>query len=232
MPASVLGAFAKTSRDLEKLIDQYKNIGDTIMTDTETAMDYLLWLDVETTGLDLEANSLLEIELRLTDMAGKLRKRFHDIITPPESVRFDRSALKMHAANSLIPRACAASTTMWHSAALLRDWLTDTMDELDAVKDTWHPAGSSVHFDIAWLKRNGVDISRYEPVSRQRLDLTSIRILLNAIDTSLWHDITDGIPQTDHRTSSCLDRDIATYKQLLDIAYNHPLVASKNKDTQ
>lgn len=232
LPASVRGAFAESSRYLENLIDRYKKeLGD-IMTDTKTAKDYLLWMDVETTGLDLEANSILEIELRLTDMSGKLQNRFHDIVTPPESVRFDRSALEMHAFNDLILAACGKEMTMWHSAARLRDWLRDTMDKQDAIKDTWHPAGSSVHFDIAWLKRNGVDIDYYTPISHQRLDLTSIRLLLNAIDPSLWHDITEDIPQTDHRTSSCLDRDIATYKQLLDLAYNHPLGPVRNKDAQ
>ncbi|MCI1212081.1 MAG: hypothetical protein LKF93_09615 [Bifidobacterium tibiigranuli] len=206
---------AESPLPLDKLANQdKKDKKEEIMDCIKNADEYLLWVDVETTGLDLEANSILEIELRLTDMSGKLQNRFHDIVTPPESVRFDRSALEMHAFNDLILAACGKEMTMWHSAARLRDWLRDTMDKQDAIKDTWHPAGSSVHFDLAWLKRNGVDIDYYTPISHQRLDLTSIRILINAIDPSLWHDITEDIPQTDHRTTSCLDRDIDTYQRI------------------
>lgn len=216
---AALGARAmleEISQRLSASIDRYKTEKEeTTMTETKTDNEYLLWVDVETTGLDLEANSLLEIELRLTDMSGEEVDSFHQVISPRDGVRFDAVALRMHAANNLLKDACDSDHDQWIAIEMLRDWMGD--DTHPCETDTWHLTGSSVHFDFAWLKCNGVDLDRYTQIHHRRLDLSDIRILLDAIDPQLMKDITDGIPQTDHRTGSCLDRDIETYQHLLDL---------------
>jgi oligoribonuclease len=209
---SAKDALEGASRCLCTLISQFKTDKGDIMTDTEIAKDYLLWVDVETTGLDLEEDSLLEIELRLTDMHGETIDSFYTCIQPRDGIRFDRTALRMHAVNNLLSDACDADYDQYQAIEALRDWMGDDVRPRDP--ETWYLAGSSVHFDLAWLKRNGVDLDRYSQVHHRRLDLSSIRILLDSIDPQYMTDITDGIPRTDHRTGSCLDRDIATYQSI------------------
>ena len=78
--------------------------------------DMLLWMDVETTGLDPDHDRILEVELRCTDMKGVLCVGgFHRVIGLAErnvSITDENfKAWRMHCANGLLEDAFDAGYT-------------------------------------------------------------------------------------------------------------------------
>lgn len=109
--------------------------------------DMLLWMDVETTGLDPDHDRILEVELRCTDMKGVLCVGgFHRVIGLAErnvSITDENfKAWRMHCANGLLEDAFDAGYT----EAATANGLEEYVDSL-AQSFTLHPAGSNPQFD-------------------------------------------------------------------------------------
>lgn len=84
--------------------------------------DMLLWMDVETTGLDPDHDRILEVELRCTDMRGVLCVGgFHRVIGLAErnvSITDENfKAWRMHCANGLLEDALDGGYTEEAAAA-------------------------------------------------------------------------------------------------------------------
>jgi oligoribonuclease len=116
----------------------------------------LVWLDLETTGLDPLSGQILEIGIAITDRDLKtLAERDWTVHYP--SGDFDRSNISryylymtpevraMHEASGLLGD-CARSTKSLAAAG------TEAIDFIEAFGAKGSPlCGSSVHFDRAWL---------------------------------------------------------------------------------
>lgn len=170
----------------------------------------LLWLDLETTGLAPHTDEILELEMRITDLqAENTLSSLHFVIQPLEwsSTRIAPEARAMHSRNNLLKEVADS------------DWLTTEVctilfGELLAASDAkLHPAGSSPQFDLDFLTVHLPEITSL--VSHQRLDLSSIRRYLSTANPEALADIMDGVPETNHRTSRCLGRDIEQYRRML-----------------
>ena len=110
--------------------------------------DMLLWMDVETTGLDPDHDRILEVEMRCTDMKGVLCVGgFHRVIGLAErnvSITGENfKAWRMHCANGLLEDAFDAGYT----EAATANGLEEYVDSL-AQSFTLHPAGSNPQFDL------------------------------------------------------------------------------------
>ena len=106
----------------------------------------LIWLDVETTGLDPEKDALLEIAAVQTDW------NLTQVGEPFEAVlRFDGPVSEfiadMHGSNGLL------ETCEFHGVTLER-CCSDLMSWLGKIEGKRILAGASVHFDRAFLKKN------------------------------------------------------------------------------
>lgn len=138
--------------------------------------DMLLWMDVETTGLDPDHDRILEVELRCTDMKGVLCVGgFHRVIGLAErnvSITDENfKAWRMHCANGLLEDAFDAGYTEAATANALEEYV----DSL-AQSFTLHPAGSNPQFDLDFIGRLCPNL----PLHHHRIDMATIRDSLEA----------------------------------------------------
>ena len=114
--------------------------------------DMLLWMDVETTGLDPDHDRILEVEMRCTDMKGELDVGgFHRVVgLAGRNVSItdeNFKAWRMHCANGLLEDAFDAGYTEEATANALEEYV----DSL-AQSFTLHPAGSNPQFDLDFIE--------------------------------------------------------------------------------
>lgn len=199
---------------LETYIQHLRNPKEPTMS-----TQYLIWLDVETSGLDPMADTLLEVEARITNMKGcpvladenGNGLRFHRVIRLGDNTpirTFNSRTIDMHSRNGLISECMNAKDTLKDVDAQMTMWLTGTNIDPGIM----HPAGTNVQFDLQWLDANMPNLSvLLHKLNHRRLDLTSIRLAeiakgINPYDCG--HDTT-------HRTGDCLDRDLAEYENII-----------------
>lgn len=178
---------------------------------TQTKEKRLLWIDLETTGLDPNKDAILELETRITDTEGEhIFSSLHIVVSPTdyEIAHMSAKAKAMHTKNHLLEETkegflpCSA----WR---MLRANIKD-----GARKAELQPAGSSPHFDIQFLTPRIPDLPKF--VSHQQMDVSGLRRYFNTANPEALASIDDGIPETNHRTTKCLDRDIARYRHMLE----------------
>lgn len=111
---------------------------------TPEPTDALLWLDVETTGLDANTCSILEIGAICTSLdATREFGRYETVIHIDSSQLLEIAlpALRMHTANGLLANCEQAG----HSEQETADDLADFIDRLTTNRNlTLHPAGTNV----------------------------------------------------------------------------------------
>lgn len=167
----------------------------------------LLWMDIETTGLDPERDKMLEVEMWVTDMrAADEDDLLHLVLPVGDRLSISREALAMHMHNGLIDTVMRTSSDTWtESLDDLRSFVSDA-----SFRFVLHPAGSSVHFDMDFLGRLLPGL--FDGCHHRRLDVSSLRMSFEAAGVALPEQ-----EPTDHRTSTCLERDIAQYRTMLDM---------------
>lgn len=175
--------------------------------------DMLLWLDVETTALDPTRGQLLEVGMAVTGMDGETPDDVDDRLIRTWVIEHDAIrlcpdtawAVDVHTRNGLVGEtfgddAVGAYTAAKQINGVLTDW---------AGKYTLHPAGTNVDFDIKWIRSRlelHLDMLHY-----RKLDLTALRFLMRQVTLGAYFE-----PSTDHRVTTCLNRDIKEYKHILD----------------
>lgn len=172
--------------------------------------DMLLWVDVETTGLDPDHDRILEVELRCTDMRCMNEVgRFHRIIgIGGRRIVFNDSNLaawRAHSLNGLLEDAIESECTEEETANALEEYA----DSL-AQAFTLHPAGTNPQFDLEFIGRLCPSL----PLHYRRIDMAAIR---ETLDVCGWDPPSAGETRAEsaHRTSTCLDRDIKEYRQII-----------------
>lgn len=114
--------------------------------------DELVWIDLETTGLDEHRGRILEVGAVVTDAKLNVKAGYHALIGPP---------LTMQERRELHP----AVSSMHNASGLIRDLDERKVQTIATVDDElkWWLfsqlpggnlmlAGSSVHFDRAWMR--------------------------------------------------------------------------------
>ena len=173
--------------------------------------DMLLWMDVETTGLDPDHDRILEVEMRCTDMKGvRCVGGFRRVIglsgRKASVTDGNIKAWRRHCANGL-----------------LEDALEEYVDSL-AQSFTLHPAGSNPQFDLDFIGRLCPNL----PLHYHRIDMATIRDSLEAAGWDVRPEEETPVASA-HRTGTCLDRDIRQYARIIRHLSAHPVryVATK-----
>jgi oligoribonuclease len=131
-----------------------------------------LWLDLETTGLDERQCTILEVAARITDaelvvLAGCHYLVKHDL----QSLMMSEWPWKQHTASGLLADLKNATDNL----AVVDERLASFMAE-HAPNGTLQLAGSSVHFDRAFLKLHMP--KTYGALHYQQLDVSSFKIAI------------------------------------------------------
>ncbi|OXN01454.1 3'-5' exonuclease family protein [Bifidobacterium vansinderenii] len=174
----------------------------------------LLWVDVETTGLDPVRDHLLEASVRVTDLSGVELSRHHVLARPEhwETVlkTMDAGWRHTHTVNGLIQAVDAVAP---HLGDIRFAGLGLTaFIAAQAGEAVLRPAGWNPQFDMRWLTRTAPDALGL--LDYHWMDVQSAFALLEHLSPDTAKRILDQTPQTDHRSDQCLDREISVYRLL------------------
>lgn len=141
--------------------------------------DLLLWLDVETTGLDPSEDWIVEVGCLLTTLDGhEVGESFEvvvaadDVITARLNSPEGQYARDMHARSGLLDAMTSPDALPWPDAlAALRSWV-------HAHARRAHLAGFSVHFDRSFLQHHAPKVLR--ALHHRQLDVTSLELARRA----------------------------------------------------
>lgn len=121
----------------------------------------LVWVDIETTGLDHESDHMLELASVVTDRAGVELGRFEEVVNvgaPVSELCMGEAVEAMHRANGLLDRVAAAGEGR-NEDAVIDAWLEWAAGWRAGTAARLVLAGSGVaRFDVPWLQaRAGID---------------------------------------------------------------------------
>lgn len=152
----------------------------------------LVWLDLETTGLDPDEGQILEIGIIVTDLELKeVRRRSWTLLHCREDVigLMDDYVLEMHLKSGLLKRCWAKGNNPVDAADVReRTWAEVSRFLKEATRGAepknCYLAGSSIHFDRSWLEDHAPEV--LVAVSHRMLDVSSYKVafpgLLNQPD--------------------------------------------------
>ena len=174
--------------------------------------DALLWMDVETTGLDANKCSILKIGLRCTSLdAMHEYGRFEAVVHIGREtlLTVQPSALELHLNNGLLAQ-CESCDPLANSPRVIAEqalWFIQGM----AATYTLHPAGTNIsRFDLPMVER--FCMTGFGELFHYRmLDVTALRLAAKACGQDPYQ----HRMKPTHRVHDCLDRDIAEYRHYL-----------------
>lgn len=170
----------------------------------------LLWVDVETTGVDRDRDKLLEVGMRCTSVdATETYGTLTRLVRPASLALDDFTPLtfSMHCDSGLLFDLVGSDRSKTDRNAVA-DAALEFVDSL-AQRFTLIPAGTNVDFDIDFIRC--LDPMIMSRLSHRKLDVTTLRHLCD------W--FTDEEPYKAHgpslhRVRSCIERDISDYRRL------------------
>ena len=173
----------------------------------------LLWIDIETTGLNVTQDIPLEVGFILTHdnytaMGEVARMNWICKVHNWDFEPHDPFVHDMHTKSGLLDLLRRSNTEYqsYHAIDLqMMDWLQSQAYGflgLDGTYPSLHPAGSSVHFDRTFLKK-------YFPLvesllHHRHLDVSSVKMLYPFVGLEYHKE-----PEDPHRALADLDLDIA-----------------------
>lgn len=187
-----------------------KETPQAIIVDKE---EYILWCDVETTGLDEQEKEILEIAAIITKMDGTIvgnpfKSLVHHNNISTVIQKADEIARKMHTNNGLFEELWLNGgddlTTIDNK---IIDWINDNVDK-DSIL---YFGGRSITLDRNFTR---VNLPRfYSRITHMSIDLTTLILTLsrnNVIDVeSLW------VKNSNHRAIDDIQADIKLYQKIV-----------------
>jgi len=158
----------------------------------------LLWVDIETTGLDPHRHKMLEIALVETDEDGEIVFEFPHVIHVEDVLDYitEDVVSDMHESSGLIDECSIKGINT-------KEYVEGFLYGMNLHNKGIRMAGTGVHFDRAWLK---VHMPRLESLfSCRSFDMSTLRAFL-------------GWPKHDerpHRALADLRQDIQDYQGML-----------------
>jgi len=135
-------------------------------------MDKIIWVDLETTGLDYEKDSILEVAVVITDYGFTLLDTYHRTVCPPQGYTISTWAKQTHTKNYLM-QSLDESPTIEQVDDELSHWCIETIME----KNKYPMAGNSIYFDKRFVEARLPKFSQY--VGKTVIDVSGIGTLLH-----------------------------------------------------
>ncbi len=138
-------------------------------------MDLLLWLDLETTGLNHNVDKILQIACVLTDTTTNTVYFSKDYVIKCDQTtlqQMDEWCIRQHTASGLCAKALNSTST-------IQEVELDIINNLNlhvAIRNTVYLAGNSVHFDKSFLTSHMPTLSKR--LSHRILDVSSVSLFV------------------------------------------------------
>jgi len=159
-----------------------------------------LWIDIETTGLDLNRDSILEVAWFVTDerllklTEGKTAMMHHPLMSVVDKLMKNDFVLNMHQTSGLYESYIWAHEGQGNML-VVEDLEEQILQSIESVNKDWEQtvmlAGASVHFDKGFLSRDMPRLS--EMLSHRHLDTSSIRLMMNACGVNYMSVVKDRV---------------------------------------
>jgi oligoribonuclease len=160
----------------------------------------LLWLDLETTGLDPDVRSIIQLGMVVTDEHLHELGRFESVVHCHAPFgAWDRAAWDMHEKTGLKDLAAKAPFSSVEVEILARGFLQKHLGEEKATL-----AGNSVHFDRAFLYAHMPRVLQY--VTHRHLDVSVFKVIGQMYGWPAWQ----GAPA--HTALADIESSIASFK--------------------
>ena len=188
--------------------------------------EYIIWCDVETTGVVAFNDELLEIGALVTDMAGnKVGEGFTQVVQVADMKatvdKCDDYVQNMHTKNGLFEDLWYGGLPLSKIEDLFIQWLKETVPEYDGNFDknlVFYFGGRSITLDRNFLYANTPRI--FNVFSHQSIDLTSVSIMLERnianIDKSVFF-----VEDTAHRALKDSEDCAEQYKSIVKTLNNN-----------
>lgn len=182
--------------------------------------EYIIWCDVETTGVVAFNDELLEIGALVTDMEGnKVGEGFTQVVQVADMKttvdKCDDYVQNMHTKNGLFEDLWYGGLPLSKIEDLFIQWLKETVPEYDGNFDknlVFYFGGRSITLDRNFLYANTPRI--FNVFSHQSIDLTSVSIMLERnvinIDKSVFF-----VEDTAHRALKDSEDCAEQYKSII-----------------
>lgn len=161
----------------------------------------IVWVDVETTGLDPDFDQLLEIAFVVTDADLEIKGIYSAVVHQPELVSMHDAVWRMHNESGLLGEV--------HEGGKIVGVVSREVVQFFAVNGVTSQSpltGSTVHFDRSFIRHNLPVV--YASVHYRNIDVSSLRELIKRwAPNELWEkgdehralpDILDSIEQLRH----------------------------------
>lgn len=204
--------------------------------------DLLIWLDLETTGLNFEKDYILEVALMATNMdlmrlSGGSSVPERRLCVPPREAlaSLDPVVEKMHRESGLLAdlefRMYSPNGYQEESFAPLEDeaWV---YDHLVRIRDAYVVngqapnlilAGNSIHFDRGFIRRFW---PRVDQILHYRMvDVSSIKVLVQNWYDSKYH--TKGVNK--HRAADDVEESLMLLRKYRDLFFHDPKTMETDK---
>jgi oligoribonuclease len=172
----------------------------------------LLWVDLETTGLDPHTGVVLEVGARLTDQLLNEVSRFHTIIHHDEKdldelkdLFFPPAVVEMHTKNDLLRQVYESQVELAQAQASFATWLFENFK----LGEKRPLAGSNPSFDRSWLNVHFEAAADF--ISYRSFDMNTVYYFAEVDKDKVKK---KGI----HRANADLDWDIAQLRVLKRLA--------------
>lgn len=175
--------------------------------DYSKQMELLLWIDIETTGLNVEFDCILQIACVLTDFQIK------KIISLPEiTIKCEDSILsemdpwckQQHSTSGLIEKVKQSIISLKQAESEIIKFLKKNTNE----EDVLYIAGNSVHFDKKFIDYWMPNLSKV--MSHRIVDVTSIALLCKNTNEEVYNQ--RPIKRYMHTAKDDIEESISEYK--------------------
>lgn len=153
-----------------------------VMKDRKNVDELILWIDVETTGVDPYQDSLLEIGAIFTDMSGKIVSEPFTALVHIDNISHvirhtDATVQKMHDDSGLWLDLWKEKTYPYSVVETkMLEWLKDTINLFD--DPLIYFGGNSISLDRSYILRYLPAV--YHHISHRSIDVTSISLFLQS----------------------------------------------------
>ena len=144
-------------------------------------MEKIIWVDLETTGVDYEKDSILEVAVVVTDYELYIQDTYHSTIRPPDGYTINDWARQTHTNNYLLAGIDEAPEIERVDLELAL-WSIEAIAE----KNKYPMAGNSIYFDKRFAEAKLPRFSQY--LGKSVIDISGMSKLLHNLG---WIDKSD-----------------------------------------